>query len=122
MPFDSYELLPGDKAENKNDLFRLAGQWLSKTEACYLNVRRGTGSQADELEELIRQRYENSPELQTDPEYRKRLRSVCSSRGHLYSLMGYYSTKRKQHSRMTDRYQAFYQLKSLADPGYVKGH
>ncbi len=118
MPFDSFELLPGDHAEDKNELFHLAGQWLSKTEACYLNVNRGSGSNADELEYLILQRYDNCPDLKADPEYRKRLRSICSSRGHLYSLMATHSTKRKQHSKMTERYRAFYQLKTLADPGF----
>ncbi|KEQ15092.1 hypothetical protein GZ78_24835 [Endozoicomonas numazuensis] len=104
----------------KKELFQLAGKWLSKTEACYFSIQRGHGNRPEELEDIIKNRYEHNPDLKADPEYRKRIRSICSSRGHLYSLMASHSTKRKQHSYMTDRYRAFYQLKSLADPGYVK--
>ncbi|MTI14503.1 tetratricopeptide repeat protein [Sansalvadorimonas verongulae] len=118
MPFAKFELLPGEKAENRQQLFDLAAQWLSRAEACYLGVVRDIGSNPAVLRTLIEQTYEQQQELRDDPEFRKRLRSICSSRGHLYSLMAAYSTKWKMYSLYKDRYQGFYLLKRVADPQY----
>ena len=121
-PFSSMFALEGETVSTQSDMAKLAGQWLSRTEACYFQTSRGAGNNPDELKELIVQTYSQHPDWQQNPEYRKRVRCICSSRGHLYSnLSAYHSSGRyswSQHQKHTDRYRAFYHLKELADPGF----
>ena len=49
---------------------------------------------------------------------RVRLRSICSSFGHLYSKMAMYSHG-KQSDKLSQYAREFYQLKTVADPFYV---
>ena len=121
-PFPNLYALDGETVSKRTDIAKLAEQWLSRTEACYFKTTRGTGNSPDELRELITNTYSSHPDWQQNPEYRKRIRGICSSRGHLYSNLSAYMSGGQyswsHHQKLTDRYRAFYNLKELADPEF----
>lgn len=121
-PFPNLYALDGETVNKRTDMAKLAEQWLSRTEACYFKTTRGTGNSPDELRELIVNTYSSHPDWQQNPEYRKRIRGICSSRGHLYSILSAYISGHRYswsyHQKLTERYRAFYNLKELADPEF----
>ena len=123
-PFPGLYTLEGETVSKRSDMAKLASQWLSRAEACYFQTSRDTGDNPEALRELINNTYSNHPDRAEDPEYRKRIRSICSSRGHLYSILSAYVSGVNYswsfHQKLTQRYRAFYHLKSLADPDYQR--
>ncbi|WP_145912587.1 hypothetical protein [Endozoicomonas montiporae] len=123
-PYPSLYTLKGETVDKRRDMTKLAGQWLSKTEACYFQTPRGSGNNPEELEKLIDATYANHTDWAENSQYRKRIRCICSSRGHLYSILSAYVTGSRynwaHHKKLKERYQAFYHLKNVADPGYLK--
>ncbi|MET4694567.1 hypothetical protein [Endozoicomonas lisbonensis] len=121
-PFPNLYALDGETVSKRTDMAKLAEQWLSRTEACYFQTPRSIGNNPDELRELIVSTYASHPDWQQNSEYRKRIRGICSSRGHLYSNLSAYTSGGQyswsHHQKLTDRYRAFYHLKELADPEF----
>ena len=71
----------------------------------------------ESLEMIISGYYKKNPEHAASEGYRIRLRSVCSSFGHLYGHRAALS-QGKSASQWSKTTRQYYHLKHLADPGY----
>ena len=111
-------MLSNDQPAPKSKLCSVATKWLCKALACYLDMPVKRNINPEELQQQIENHYYQHPERAEDPDYRKRLRSVCASFGHIHEkFAGLQSGKRnKYHSSLSHR---FYKLKTVADPDYT---
>ncbi|ODS22663.1 hypothetical protein AB835_12920 [Candidatus Endobugula sertula] len=122
-PFPGLYSLEDDELDTRAGLPVLAGQWLSRAEACYFMTERPEKADPDELKEQIESFYNEHPDLHKNPEYCKRIRSICSSWGHICSnrvagLAGRCS--RGSYQQLKEDSNKFYQLKFVADPNYTQ--
>ena len=110
-------MLDGDNTGNKSHIYQIATDWLSRALSCYLQVPVERNISPDKLQQLIDSSYAQYPELKENAEFRKRIRSVCASFGHIHEKL---ASRRQDkaapyHSSLSHQ---FYKLKTIADPDY----
>ncbi|MRI33848.1 hypothetical protein EOPP23_12710 [Endozoicomonas sp. OPT23] len=104
---------------------RLISEWLGQAEHCfteaaasYLGDYIPDPIKPDPFLDTVEKRYTRTPELRGNAEYRKRMRSLCSSFGHLYSHKARMAGE-GQREKLGDIATDFYNLKVKVDPDYV---
>lgn len=110
-------VLEGDDVQSREQLYRFAGLWLSRSLACLLQRPVQKNISVSGLKLLVEDAYKYHPEWQENPEFRKRLRSLCSSYGHVQERLAGI-THGKARLTHDERSHQYYQLKRVADPFY----
>ena len=112
-------MTPGRKQsppEIRKELWE-AEKYLCDALGAYINRSVGAHLSPAHLEQLISNYYRDHPEHAQSPALRIRLRSICSSFGHLYSELAGHSHG-KNSVKLSSIARDFYRLKTLADPEY----
>ena len=112
--------IEGDKAiESEHQLAEYADKWAHKALSVYLDRPIPEQVNNGELKEIILQFYHENPTLAADPEFRKRIRSACSTLGHIKGKLAEIAPGKRRKKHESDAHE-FYQLKQIADPNYKR--